>query len=82
MRFKRAHGNLGGVAVDYVFGRFKFCAQIFERIVDAHRIDQLARVHAIVRVEQNLELAEGLHQLRSIHFGQQGRARLSVSMLA
>ena len=60
----------------------KLMAQIFHRIVDADSIDELAGVHAVVGVEEDFELAEGLHQLRAEHLGQQSGARLAVAMLA
>ena len=57
-------------------------AEIFDRVVDAHRIDQLAGIHAVVGIPQRLEFAEGLHQLRPEHLGQQSGARLAVAVLA
>src|ERR1035441_6075460 len=56
--------------------------QVFHRVVDANRIDQLAGVHAVVGVEEDLEFAESLHQLGAKHSGQQRGAGLSVAMLA
>ena len=56
--------------------------KILHRIVDTHGVDQLAGIHAVVRIPQRLELAEGLHQLRAEHLGQQHRARLPVAVLA
>ena len=38
-------------------------AKILDGIVDAHRIDELAGIHAVVGIPERLELAEGLHQL-------------------
>ena len=49
----------------------KFVAQILDRIVDANCVDQLAGVHAILGIEENLELAEGFHQLRAVHLRKQ-----------
>ena len=57
-------------------------AKVFERIVDAHRIEELAGIHAVVRIPERLEFAEGLHELGAEHFGQQRGARLAVAVLA
>ncbi len=56
-------------------------AQIFKGVVDAHRIDQLAGIHAVVGIPERFEFAKGLHQLRTEHFGQEGGAGLTVAML-
>ena len=57
-------------------------AEVLNGIVNPHRIDELAGIHAVVRIPQRLELAEGPHQLRAEHLGQQRRARLAVAVLA
>ncbi len=57
-------------------------ANILKRIVDAHCVRQLARVHPVVRIPELLECPEGLNQLRPIHLRQQRGARLPVAMLA
>src|SRR3546814_6680763 len=46
------------------------------------RLDLLARIHALLRIPDRLELAERLHQFRAIHLRQQARAHLTVAMLA
>ena len=46
------------------------------------RVDQLARVHLVVRVPDRLELAECPHQLGAEHLRQQRAARLSIAVLA
>ena len=55
-------------------------AQVLHRIVDADGIHQLAGIHAVVRVPQDLELAESLDQCGPKHLGQQRRAGLPVAM--
>ena len=60
----------------------EFVAQVLDRIVDADGIDELAGVHAVVRVPEDLELAEGLHELGAEHLGQQRGAGLAVAMFA
>ncbi len=57
-------------------------AQVFRGIVDAHRVRQLAGIHAVVRIPEGLEFAEGLHELGPEHLGQQRRAGLAVAVLA
>ncbi len=57
-------------------------AKILNRIVDTGGIGELAGIHAIVRVPERLELAEGLDELRAEHFGQEGGARLAVAVFA
>src|SRR6266702_5874365 len=57
-------------------------AQVLKRIVDAHGVDQLAGIHAIVGIPQGFELAKSLHQLRTKHLGQQGGTRLAIAMFA
>ena len=57
-------------------------AQVLDRVVDAHRIDQLAGIHAVVRIPQRLELAKRLHQLGPEHLRQERRARLPIAVLA
>ncbi len=92
------HAALGGAPQRSTIGgkdemRLRFgvrvtrrCGQAVEKIldgvVDAHRIHQLAGIHAVLRVPQRLELAEGLHQLRTKHLGQESGARLSVTVFA
>ena len=44
-------------------------AKILHRIVDAHRVHQLAGIHAVVRIPESLELAEGSDQLGAEHLG-------------
>ena len=56
--------------------------QILDWGIDAHRIHELAGIHAVLRVPQRFELAKGLHELRAKHFGQQRGARLSVAVFA
>src|SRR5205823_936010 len=51
-------------------------------LVEAIRIDELAGIHASLRVPDRLELAESLDQLRPEHPRQQLRARLAVAVLA
>ena len=68
--------SVSGRAVD------RHVAEVFQRIVDAHRIDQLAGIHAVVGIPERLELAKGLHQFRPEHLGQQRGARLAVAVLA
>ena len=46
------------------------------------RADDLARIHAVGRVPQRLELAEGLHQLRPKHLFEESATRLAVAVLA
>ena len=57
-------------------------AKIVHRIVDGDRIDHLARVHPVIRVPQSFELLKSLHQLRAVHFRQQGAAGLPVPVFA
>ena len=57
-------------------------AEILRGVVDARRVGELAGVHAVVRIPEHLELAEGLRQLGAEHFGQQRRAGLAVAVLA
>ena len=57
-------------------------AEIFCGIVDAHRVRELAGIHAVVGIPETLELAEGLDELGAEHVGQQSRARLAVAVLA
>src|ERR1700677_4493088 len=40
------------------------------------------RIHLVVRIPHSLELAEGVHQLRTEHLGQQSTARLPVAVLS
>ena len=51
-------------------------------IVDAHGIGELAGIHAVVRIPERLEFAEGLDELGAEHLRQQRGARLAVAMLA
>src|SRR3989442_9630642 len=54
-------------------------AQVFIHPQDfSFGIDDLPGVHAILRVPQRLELAEGLHQLRAEHERQELGARMAV----
>src|SRR5712692_7610970 len=46
------------------------------------RLDHLARIHLPVRIPNRFELAEGLHQFRSEHFGKEFGAGLAVSVFA
>ena len=57
-------------------------AEILCGVVDAHRVRELAGIHAVVRIPEHFELAECLHELGAKHLGQQCRARLAVAMLA
>ena len=56
--------------------------QVFYRVIDTHRVHQLAWIHAVLRIPDRLELAEGLHQLRTEHLRQQCGSGLAVAMLA
>ena len=60
----------------------RIVAQVFDGVIDAHGIDELAGIHAVGWIPQRLEIAEGLHQLRAKHFGQQSGAGLAVAVLA
>ena len=51
-------------------------------LVDAVRVDDLARVHLPVRIPDRLELAERLDQLRAEHLRQELASRLAVAVLA
>ncbi len=57
-------------------------AQVLDGVVDTHGIRKLAGIHAVVRVPERLELAEGIDELGAEHFGQQSGARLAVAVLA
>ena len=50
--------------------------------VEGTGVDQLARVHPVLRVPRVLELAERLHQLGAEHDRQQLALRLAVAVLA
>src|SRR5690242_13684243 len=54
-------------------------AQVF---VQAIRINNLARIHVAMRIPDGLELAKCLYKFGTIHFGQQFRASLAVSMFS
>src|SRR5271166_1756230 len=45
-------------------------------------LNDLAGIHFPLRIPERFELPESLHQLRTKHFRQQFRARLTVAMLA
>ena len=51
-------------------------------IVDAHSIEKLAGIHAVVGIPQRLELAKCLDKLGAEHLRQQRGARLAVAMFA
>ena len=57
-------------------------AKIFLRLIDGDRIDELAGIHFIGGIPEGFEFAEGLHQFRAEHFGQQRGAGLAVAMFA
>ena len=57
-------------------------AEVLHRIVDAHGIGKLARIHPIVRIPERLEFAEGLDELGAKHFGEKRGARLAVAVFA
>ena len=57
-------------------------AKIFHRVVNADGIHQLAGIHAVIGVPESFELAEGLHEFRTEHLGQQSRAGLAVAVFA
>jgi hypothetical protein len=46
------------------------------------RIDHLARIHFPLRVPDGFEFSKGLHKFRAVHFGQNLRARLAVTVFA
>ena len=54
-------------------------AEVLRRLI---RIDDLARIHAPVRIEDRLELREPAHERGAEHLRQQRRARLAVAVLA
>jgi hypothetical protein len=56
--------------------------QVLYRVVNAHRIDQLSGIHAVVRIPERLELPKGLHQLRTEHLRQQRGPCLPIAVLA
>ncbi len=45
-------------------------------------IHYLMRIQFVLRIPDRLELAEGVHQFRTEHLGQQSAARLPVAVLA
>jgi hypothetical protein len=51
-------------------------------LIEPVRLDDLARVHLVARIERRLELAERADQLRSEHPGQQLAPGLPVTVLA
>ena len=57
-------------------------AEILRRVVNARRVGELAGVHAVVRIPEHLEFAEGLDEFGAEHLGQQRRAGLAVAVLA
>ena len=87
-----AVGGMGEGAV--VFGEHEVCfergllrcggdvAEVFDGVVDADSVNELAGIHVVVRVPEDLELAEGVHQFRPEHLWQERTARLSVAVFA
>ena len=57
-------------------------AQIFDRIVDTHGIDELAGIHAVVGIPDGLEFAEGLISSGPNILGKQSGAGLAVAVFA
>ena len=78
--FAYAHTTHGGMReIAMIFRKLKVSfrtpglvisaqAQIF---IDAIGLNHLVRVHLVLQIPDGLELAEGLHQLRAKHLGQQ-----------
>ena len=58
------------------------CDSQTQIVIKPVRVDHFARVHLPVRIPDSFEFVEGLHQLRSEHFGEELCARLTVSVLA
>ena len=57
-------------------------AKVFDGVVDADSVDELAGIHAVVGIPESLELAEGLHEFGAEHLGQESAARLAVAVFA
>jgi len=57
-------------------------AEVFKGVVDADGVNELAGVHAVVRIPEDLEVAEGLHERGAEHLGQESGAGLAVAVLA
>ena len=55
---------------------------VFEVLVGAVRIDDLARIHPVQRIPDRLEFAEGLHQRFTVHDRQEFGLGLAVAMFA
>ena len=68
------------------FGLLRLVARaqtkVVHRLIDGDRIDELSRIHAVLRIPQGLELAECLHQIGAKHLGQQGGPGLTVAVFA
>ncbi len=76
-------GQIGwGTVVGLGAVKLRGMAEILGGVVDAHRVGELAGIHAVVRIPEPFELAEGPDQLGAKHFGQQRRACLAVAVLA
>ena len=54
-------------------------AQVF---VKAIRVDNLTWIHLPIWIPDSLELAKCLHEFRTIHFGEQFRTCLAISMFS
>ena len=76
-------GKLGLDALRRIEGNERGAVtEILDRIVNANGIRELAGIHAVVRIPEQFEFAEGMDEFGAEHFGQKRGAGLAVSVFA